>query len=67
MSDLHLRDLDSDGALGDAFDRLHGRTRSDLLRGALVGGAALLAAFAAPARPGPKRRTRATSRSSTSC
>jgi Ferritin-like domain len=49
MSDLPLRDLDSDGALVDAFDRLGSRTRGDLLRGALVGGAALLAAFAAPA------------------
>jgi hypothetical protein len=49
MSDLPLADLDRDGALTDAFDRLHGRTRAQMLRGALVGGAALLAAFAAPA------------------
>jgi hypothetical protein len=49
MTDLPLRDLDADGALVDAFDRLGPRTRGDLLRGALVGSAALLAAFAAPA------------------
>ena len=46
MTDLRLDDLDRDGALAEAFDDLHGRTRADLLRGALVGSAALLAALA---------------------
>ena len=48
--DLELETLDRDGALAEAFGRLHGQTRGDLLRGALVGGGALLAACAAPAR-----------------
>ncbi|HEY7623382.1 MAG TPA: ferritin-like domain-containing protein [Solirubrobacteraceae bacterium] len=49
MSDLHLDDLDRDGALVEAIGRLHGTTRADLLRGAIVGGGALLAAAASPA------------------
>jgi hypothetical protein len=32
MTDLPLRDLDADGALVDAFDRLGPRTRGDLAR-----------------------------------
>jgi rubrerythrin len=48
-SDLRLDTLDRDGALAEAFGSLHGQTRGDLLRGALVGGGALLAACAAPA------------------
>jgi hypothetical protein len=49
MTDLHLADLDRDGALVEAFDGLHGRTRADLLRGAMLGSVALLAAVAPPA------------------
>jgi rubrerythrin len=47
--DLHLETIDSDGALAEAFGGLHGQTRGDLLRGALVGSGALLAACATPA------------------
>jgi len=47
--DLRLETIDSDGALAEAFGGLHGQTRGDLLRGALVGSGALLAACAAPA------------------
>ena len=47
--DLRLDAVDRDGALVESLARLHGHTRAELLRGALVGSAALLAAFAAPA------------------
>jgi hypothetical protein len=47
--DLTLADVDRDGALADTLGALHGQTRADVLRGALVGGAALLAASGAPA------------------
>ena len=47
--DLKLEALDRDGALAEAFGGLQGRTRADLLRGALVGGGTLLAACATPA------------------
>ena len=50
--DLRLSTIDRDGALAEALARLHGHTRADLLRGALLGGGALLAASAArPRRP----------------
>jgi hypothetical protein len=50
MDDLKLEALDRDGALVDAIDGLHDdNTRAGFLRGALVGGGALLAAVAAPA------------------
>jgi rubrerythrin len=49
MSDLRLEQLDRDGALAEALERLHGTTRAQLLRRALLGGAALLAAVATPA------------------
>jgi rubrerythrin len=50
MDDLRLETLDRDGALAEALDGLHDdRTRAGFLRGALLGGGALLAAFAAPA------------------
>jgi hypothetical protein len=44
--ELRLDALDPDGALVEAFDRLHGQTRAGLLRKAFVGSAALLAACA---------------------
>jgi rubrerythrin len=47
--DLHLDSIDRDGAIADALAGLHGHTRADLLRGALLGGGALLAACARPA------------------
>lgn len=52
MTDLTLETLDRDGALQEAIDRVWGGSRADLLRGAAVGGAALLGAFALPARAG---------------
>jgi Ferritin-like domain len=50
MTDLTLETLDRDGALQEATDRVWGGTRADLLGGAAVGGAALLAALALPTR-----------------
>jgi hypothetical protein len=49
MSDLTLNELDRDGALAEALERLHGTTRAQLLRRAVLGSAALLATVAAPA------------------
>lgn len=60
MGDLKLDALDRDGALAESISRLHdcapaaatprdGATRAGFLRGALVGGGALLAACATPA------------------
>jgi len=49
MTELRLDDLDRDGALVEALGALHDTTRADLLRSAIVGGGALLAACAAPA------------------
>ena len=49
MDDLKLDDLDRDGALAEAIGGLHDRTRAGFLRGAMVGGGALLTAFATPA------------------
>jgi hypothetical protein len=46
-SDLHLDGIDRDGAITEALAGLHGHTRADLLRGALLGGGALLAAAVA--------------------
>jgi rubrerythrin len=48
VSDLTLTQLDRDGALAEALERLHGTTRAQLLRRAVLGGAALLAAAATP-------------------
>jgi hypothetical protein len=48
--DLTLGDVDADGALTEALAGVHGATRADLLRGAVLGGAALLGASGAPAR-----------------
>jgi rubrerythrin len=58
MDDLTLDVLDRDGALAAAVEGLHGHTRADLLRGALVGGGVLLAACAAPATAGAASRRR---------
>ena len=49
MSTLTLADIDRDDAIAEALDGLHGTTRAGFLRRAALGGAALLAASAAPA------------------
>lgn len=50
MTDVTLETLDREGALQEAIDRVWGGSRADLLRGATVGGAALLGALALPPR-----------------
>jgi ferritin-like protein len=47
--DRTLESIDRDGAVVEALGRLHGHTRAELPRRALVGSGALLAAFATPA------------------
>jgi rubrerythrin len=49
MTALTLADVDRDGALGEAVAELCGSTRAAFLRTAALGGAAMLAALAAPA------------------
>ncbi|MDQ3670416.1 MAG: ferritin-like domain-containing protein, partial [Actinomycetota bacterium] len=55
MSTVPFAELDQDGALAEAIDRVEGDTRADFLRkaavtgGGLVGGGAAFAALAAPA------------------
>jgi rubrerythrin len=56
MTELLVEGLDRDGALAEALEQLQGRTRAQLLRRAVVGGGALLAAFATPATAAPGRR-----------
>jgi rubrerythrin len=48
MSDLTLEELDSDGAIGEALDRVAGDSRGAFLRKAAIGGAILLGAVARP-------------------
>lgn len=48
MTELRLDTLDRDGALEEAVERVWGGSRTDLFRGAAVGGAALLGALALP-------------------
>jgi hypothetical protein len=48
MTELRLEELDRDGALQEAVERVWGGSRADLFRGAAVGGAALLGALALP-------------------
>jgi hypothetical protein len=50
--ELTLEELDCDGALREAHDRLHAGSRSDFLRTVAVGGGGLLAALALPSRAG---------------
>ena len=52
MTELRLDTLDPSGAVQEAVDRVWGGSRADLLRGAAVGGTALLGALALP---GPGR------------
>jgi hypothetical protein len=49
MTELRLDALDADGALQESLERVWGGSRADLLRGAAVGGTALLGALALPA------------------
>lgn len=49
MTGPALDDVDRDGALGEAMERLYGCTRAGLLRGAALGGAGMLAAMRRPA------------------
>jgi hypothetical protein len=49
MSDLTLDAVDRDGALTEVVGELCGSTRADFLRGAALGGAAMLGALATPA------------------
>ncbi len=49
MSSLMLGELDRDGAIREAVERVSGDTRAAFLGKAVVGGAALLGAIAAPA------------------
>jgi rubrerythrin len=49
MDDLTLETVDRDGAITEALDGLHDTTRATFLRGAVLGGGALLTAFATPA------------------
>jgi rubrerythrin len=49
MNDLTLAHVDRDEALTEAVGELCGSTRAELLRGAALGGTAMLAALAAPA------------------
>jgi ferritin-like protein len=49
MTELRLEALDPGGALQEAVDRVWGGSRADLVRGAAVGGAALLGVLALPA------------------
>jgi hypothetical protein len=52
MSNMTLEDLDRDGVLQESIDALYGPTRAELLRSAVVGGGALLAALAVPPATG---------------
>ena len=45
---LTFEELDRDGALREAYERVSGGSRADFLKGAVVGGTALLAALALP-------------------
>ncbi len=47
---LTLEDVDVDGAVAEGLAHLHGETRATFLRRAVVGGGALLAAFATPSQ-----------------
>jgi Ferritin-like domain len=54
MTPLTLRAVDRDEALTEAIAELYGPTRADFLRTAALGGAAMLAALAAPAEAAAK-------------
>jgi rubrerythrin len=56
---MRLADIDTDGAISEALDALHGTTRAGFLRRAALGSTALLAASAAPARAAAASRDEA--------
>ncbi|MBD0291226.1 MAG: ferritin-like domain-containing protein [Thermoleophilia bacterium] len=45
---MTIEELDRDGAILEAVDRVHGSSRAEFIRSALLGSGALLAAFSAP-------------------
>ena len=49
MSGMTLESVDRDEALLEAVSEVHGSTRAGFLRGAALGGAAMLSTLAAPA------------------
>jgi hypothetical protein len=56
VTDLTLEQLDADGAIQESISELYGHSRSEFLRTAVIGGAALLAALAdAPSLLGARR------------
>jgi hypothetical protein len=56
--ELTLDAIDVDGALAEAIGAVHGTTRAEVLRRAVLGGTALLAASAAPAEARSARQDR---------
>jgi Ferritin-like domain len=54
MSDITLADVDRDEALTEVIAELHGPTRAGFLRGAAIGGAAMLGTLIAPPRASAK-------------
>ena len=56
MNDLSFGELDRDGALGEALEKVTGNSRADFLRKSLIGSAALLAALSLPERAGAAPR-----------
>ena len=56
MNDLTFGELDRDGALGEALEKVTGDSRADFLRKTLIGSAALLAALSLPERAGAASR-----------
>ena len=56
MNDLTFGELDRDGALGEALEKVTVDSRADFLRKTLIGSAALLAALSLPERAGAASR-----------
>jgi hypothetical protein len=56
VNDLTFGELDRDGALGEALEKVTGDSRADFLRKTLIGSAALLAALSLPERAGAASR-----------
>jgi hypothetical protein len=56
VNDLTFGELDRDGALSEALERVAGDSRADFLRKTLIGSAGLLAALTLPERAGAASR-----------
>jgi len=56
VNDLTFGELDRDGALGEALEKVTGDSRADFLRKTLIGSAALLTALSLPERAGAASR-----------